>query len=246
LTSRIHIIERRTKKATMSGNIAITGVPTTPGAGGRVPLRREIRDLQRNSPDQFNLYVLGLRHLQSLDEQQLASFYQIAGIHGMPYKPWNGVGSTTNWASSSGFGGYCTHSSILFTTWHRPYMALYEQALYASVQTVAQQFSAGALRDRYAAAARDFRAPYFDWASQPPSGSSAFPTAIASPNISIVDVDGTTKTVANPINRFIFHPVNPSPGDFNARVRNLSNFDHDGALITFSVVPFPPNRPVPR
>jgi tyrosinase len=44
----------------------------------------------------------------------------------MPYKPWNGVGSTTNWKTASGFGGYCTHSSILFLTWHRPYLALYE------------------------------------------------------------------------------------------------------------------------
>ncbi|KAK0657015.1 common central domain of tyrosinase-domain-containing protein [Cercophora newfieldiana] len=200
----------------MSGNIAITGVPTTPGPNGAVPLRREIRDLQRNFPDQFNLYVLGLQHLQSLDEQQLASYYQVAGIHGMPYKPWNGVGSTTNWASSSGFGGYCTHSSILFITWHRPYMALYEQALYASVQTVAQRFTAGALRDRYVAAAKDFRAPYFDWAIPPPAGSTAFPTAIASPNVSVVDVDGRTRTIVNPINRFVFHPVNPSPGDFNA------------------------------
>lgn len=110
----------------MSGNIAITGVPTTPGAGGSVPLRREIRDLQRNFPDQFNLYVLGLQHLQGLDENQLTSFYQIAGIHGLPYKPWNGVGSNTDWQRSSGFGGYCTHSSILFITWHRPYLALYE------------------------------------------------------------------------------------------------------------------------
>jgi hypothetical protein len=44
----------------------------------------------------------------------------------MPYKPWNGVGSSTNWQSTSRFGGYCTHSSILFLTWHRPYLALYE------------------------------------------------------------------------------------------------------------------------
>jgi len=205
----------------MSGNIAVTGVQTTPGTGGAVPLRREIRDLQRNFPDQFNLYVLGLQNFQGLDENQLTSYYQVSGIHGLPFKPWNGVGSSTDWASSSGFGGYCTHSSILFLTWHRPYLALYEQALYNSVQAVAQRFTAGALRDRYVASAKDFRAPYFDWAGQPASGSSAFPTAIASPNISVVDVDGRTKTIVNPINRFVFHPVNPSRGDFNS---NWSRF----------------------
>ncbi len=142
----------------MSGNIAITGIPTTPGANGElihqpnparsfqayllcplyrliqltvartgaVPLRRELRDLQRNFPDQYNLLILGLKNLEGQTETGLTSYYQLAGIHGLPYKPWNGVGSTTNWQTSSGFGGYCTHSSILFLTWHRPYLALYE------------------------------------------------------------------------------------------------------------------------
>lgn len=82
--------------------------------------------MQRNFPDQFNLYVLGLQYLQGLNENDVKSYYQIAGIHGLPYKAWNGVGSSTNWRTASGFGGYCTHSSVLFTTWHRPYVSLYE------------------------------------------------------------------------------------------------------------------------
>ncbi|KAL2136199.1 hypothetical protein VTI74DRAFT_5077 [Chaetomium olivicolor] len=136
----------------------------------------------------------------------------------MPYKPWNGVGSATNWQSSSGFGGYCTHSSILFLTWHRPYLALYEQSLYNAVQEVAKQFPQGALRDKYVEAAKDFRAPYFDWASQPPRGSSAFPSILTSPDVQVVDLDGKTKTVTNPLYRFAFHPVNPSPNDFSQQV----------------------------
>lgn len=95
---------------------------------------------------------------------------------------------------------------------------------------MAQRFTAGALRDKYLAAAREFRAPYFDWASQPPAGSTAFPTAIAAPTISIVDVDGRTRTIVNPINRFTFHPVNPSPGDFNSNVRNPFFFFAGGSL----------------
>ena len=43
------------------------------------------------------------------------------GIHGRPYLPWDGVGT----APGDG-GGYCTHTSNLFLTWHRPYLALYE------------------------------------------------------------------------------------------------------------------------
>jgi tyrosinase len=97
---------------------------------GAVPIRWELRELQRSFPDQYNLLILGLKNLEAQDGNGLTSYYQMAGIHGMPYKPWNGVGSETNWQSSSGFGGYCTHSSILFLTWHRPYLALWEVSLF--------------------------------------------------------------------------------------------------------------------
>ena len=38
-----------------------------------------------------------------------------------PNVPWDGV-----LGDNTGAIGYCTHSSILFPTWHRPYVALYE------------------------------------------------------------------------------------------------------------------------
>ncbi|KAJ4297390.1 hypothetical protein N0V88_004310 [Collariella sp. IMI 366227] len=167
----------------MSGNIAITGIPTTPGPNGAVPLRRELRDLQRNFPDLFNLYILGLKNLEAQDQSKMTSYYQIAGIHGMPYKPWNG------------------------------------QSLYNAVQEVAKQFPQGALRDKYVQAAKDFRAPYFDWASQPPQGSTAFPSALASPNVQVVDVDGKTKSVTNPLFRFAFQPVNAPANDLSQQWR---------------------------
>lgn len=46
----------------------------------------------------------------------------VIGIHGMPFKPWNGVKGLASFQ----FGGYCTHSSVLFVPWHRPYLALFE------------------------------------------------------------------------------------------------------------------------
>jgi tyrosinase len=103
-------------------SIRITGVPTTPGADGLVPLRREIRELQSSFPDQFNLLILGLRAFMQQDEGALTSYYQICGIHGMPFTPWDNVTGTSDWE----FGGYCTHSSVLFAPWHRPYCALFE------------------------------------------------------------------------------------------------------------------------
>lgn len=90
------------------------------------------------------------------------------------------------------------------------------------MQDVASKFPAGALRDKYVAAAKGFRAPYFDWASQPSQGTSAFPSVLSSPKIQVVDVDGQTKSIANPLYHFSFHPVNPSPQDFTQQVCHFS------------------------
>jgi len=189
--------------------VATTGVPTTPAANGAVPLRREVQDLQNNSPDQWNLFLLGLVNFQQVDADDLLSYYQLAGIHGEPFIPWNDV----NGVSNPRFGGYCTHSSILFLTWHRPYLALYEQALYAVIQQVATQFPPE-VRDRYVAAAQTFRIPYWDWAAKGPG--SAFPSSISSPQATIIDVDGATKQIPNPLYSYQF-PARASEGDLDNR-----------------------------
>jgi hypothetical protein len=45
------------------------------------------------------------------------------GIHGQPLVPWDeqSVSKTPGILN-----GYCTHNSILFPTWHRPYLLLFE------------------------------------------------------------------------------------------------------------------------
>ena len=115
-------------------------------------------------------------------------------------------------------GGYCTHSSVLFAPWHRPYLALFEQCLYASVQRKAGQFTDRTLRDRYLRAAATFRMPYWDWASRLSAGAQAFPAIFSASAVTVVDIDGSTKQVANPLQSFVFHPVNPRPGDFDSMV----------------------------
>jgi hypothetical protein len=90
-----------------------------------VPQRKEIRDLS-----EAELYLLreGLAKFQNAEEKtHPKSWFQIAGIHGLPYQMW----PFKDWddiprADEDGFGGFCTHSSILFLTWHRPYLALFE------------------------------------------------------------------------------------------------------------------------
>ena len=47
-----------------------------------------------------------------------------AGIHGRPYRPWGGVAGDND--VQGGWQGYCTHTSILFGPWHRPFLALFE------------------------------------------------------------------------------------------------------------------------
>ena len=53
------------------------------------------------------------------DQNDRESFFQISGIHARPYIPWDGVGVPEK-------GEFCVHRSVLFPTWHRPYMMLYE------------------------------------------------------------------------------------------------------------------------
>lgn len=53
--------------------------------------------------------------------------------------------------------GYCTHADILFCTWHRPYLQLYENILWQAIQNIAAAYPAGATGDKYRAIAPNWR-----------------------------------------------------------------------------------------
>ena len=89
-----------------------------PSSGFR-PLRIEINQFQHAGPA-WDLYILSLQQLQAQNQSAQLSYYQVAGIHGYPNVPWDGVTGT------GGGTGYCMHGSILFPMWHRPYLALFE------------------------------------------------------------------------------------------------------------------------
>jgi len=57
--------------------------------------------------------------MQSEDESYQYSYFQIAGIHGLPDKSWD-------YRKDEWTGWYCTHGTTLFPTWHRPYVLLFE------------------------------------------------------------------------------------------------------------------------
>lgn len=128
------------------------------------------------------------------------------GIHGRPYQTFDGVEPTFGNSQN----GYCTHVSILFPTWHRPYLALYEQVLYGLIQQIALQWPAGSVQDQYVAAAKNFRIPYWDWAVVPPTGESVLPNSIGGSVVVTVDGPNGQQVIANPLYSYEFKPLDPS------------------------------------
>jgi|SRR5712671_1361749 len=130
-------------------HVVITGAQGGRTAGADAPNRLEIRDFVRpDNIEQFSLFVQALSKppfvlylspslsincrtlavLYSTPQEESLSHFGISGIHGLPYVPWEGAGGSEQ-LEASAFGGYCTHGSVLFPTWHRPYVALYEAGI---------------------------------------------------------------------------------------------------------------------
>jgi hypothetical protein len=105
----------------------IQGIHAGVGPGNRVPIRREISEWadSRDPADQRQvvLFLLALQRLQAVPPSSRDSYFQIAGIHGMPYRHWDEPSVTAQEALRK---GYCVHANALFPLWHRPYLLLYE------------------------------------------------------------------------------------------------------------------------
>ncbi|PVH75831.1 Di-copper centre-containing protein [Cadophora sp. DSE1049] len=193
----------RLPKRQSSEFFPITGVHTGSGVNGSVPLRIEVRELEKD-PVAWTLYILGLDMLQYTPQSDSLSWYEIAGIHGRPFIPFGNIqpkqGNEQN--------GYCNHVSILFPTWHRPYLALYEQALHEKVQQIAEQYPQRPVRDQYMAAAANFRIPYWDWAASPAGGRTILPDSVKSPSV-VINGPAGVQTIANPLYSYRFQPLDP-------------------------------------
>lgn len=175
--------------------VVVTGIKTF-----GVQPRLELRQLQ-NNVDQWNIFLLGMKRFQETDQSDMNSYYQIAGIHGRPYVPWNDSPPKAGVTSP----GYCMHILNLFLAWHRAYLALFEQTLYQHIIDAVNDFPAGAQRQRYATAALSWRFPYWDWAATPADGKT-FPASIQSPTINVTMPNGSAQ-IANPLYSYHFHPV---------------------------------------
>ncbi|EXJ78291.1 hypothetical protein A1O3_09452 [Capronia epimyces CBS 606.96] len=166
---------------------ATGGVDSTTGAR---PLRYEIGQYSASGPP-FDLLILSLIAFQSANQSDPLSYFQISGIHGFPRIPWDGVVGTGS------YPGFCTHAATPFPTWHRPYMALFEQVLWMHAQDIAATFPSDQ-RSEYQNAALSLRVPYWDWAINP-----ALPDVVTQTQLSINTPNGRA-TVDNPLYSYVF------------------------------------------
>ncbi|KAK1596707.1 uncharacterized protein LY79DRAFT_667261 [Colletotrichum navitas] len=207
------------------GPVLVHGV--RPDDPANPPVRMEVRDMIKDHPDQWNLFLLGMERFQnSVDETMPLSWFEIAGIHGLPYKKW----PDRSWNDKmvrvdNEFGGFCTHSSILFLAWHRPYLALFEAELYKHVNAVANEFEESERKADYVKAAKDFRMPYWDWA-RPDLG--VFPTqATSQARVQVKRPHGKQRdSLLNPNPLAAYKFGETSKGD-----RDINTFPRIGATV---------------
>ncbi|KAJ8453836.1 hypothetical protein ONZ51_g13376 [Trametes cubensis] len=168
-------------------------------SGAVAPNRMEINDFVKDEK-MFSLYIQALQIMMDTPQDEPDSFFQIAGIHGLPYVSWNGVGEE----SPAEAAGYCTHSSVLFPTWHRPYVSLFEQIIQKHAKRIAEQYIINVCCWREAA--EDLRQPYWDWAKSfiPP------PEVISLQEVTIHTSDDRLTKVRNPLLRYRFQPIDQS------------------------------------
>ncbi|KAF8805055.1 tyrosinase [Phlegmacium glaucopus] len=191
------------------------------GAGGGSPNRLEINDLVKDEK-LFSLYIQALLVMQTKQSQSnIQTFFQVAGIHGLPYIVWDGATGNPD----GPWGGYCTHGSVLFPTWHRPYVMLYEQILQQRAKEIAATYTVD--KESWQQAANNLRQPFWDWArnSTPPD------EVIALKQVTITGHDGKHIKVDNPLYHYKFHPIDPSFPDpysgWQTTLRQPTSLDPD-------------------
>ncbi|KAI0725255.1 photo-regulated tyrosinase [Fomitopsis betulina] len=163
------------------------------------PNRLELRDFVQDTK-MFSLFIQALDVLYQRPLEDKFSWAALSGIHGAPYVQWGNSGDR-NPPSERPFAGYCTHGSVLFPTWHRAYVALFEQAINEVAIQIAGRYIVNA--PMWLEAAKNLRVPYWDWAGPIPAGEPDIPSEITSTTVDITTSEGI-KTVKNPLYWFPF------------------------------------------
>ncbi|KAL2373098.1 hypothetical protein RJZ57_002435 [Blastomyces gilchristii] len=175
----------------------IQGIKVGLGPDNQVPIRREFNEWstsqKRRDQIQVALFLLALSDFQAIPPDSRDSYFQIAGIHGMPYKSWDEPGIT---AQETHLKGYCVHANSLFPIWHRPYLLLYEQRIYEiMVDVIIPRLRLpGRVEEEWLEAAYQWRLPFWDWAKYP-----KIPDLISKPRIRL---RFPAMTIYNPLYKF--------------------------------------------
>ena len=104
---------------------------------------------------------------------------------------------------------YCVHSSTLFPTWHRPYVALYEQRIHEIMTGIAGSYSSPDDVAKYTAAAAQWRLPYWEYtAPKQRNGSSSLRIPLMLEDqyktITVYNTPGLIGTIDNPMWKYNF------------------------------------------
>ncbi|OJD29174.1 tyrosinase central domain containing protein [Diplodia corticola] len=220
-----------------------------------IPLHENTKALARRSvtkwfqeaqnPDndtalELSLFINAMAKFQSLPPNDQLSYYRIAGIHSSPRNvPWNMGNGPIPYNDPNlderierGEGGaYCMHNKVLFPTWHRAYMMLFER----TISDLMMEEAKSRRHKQWILAATRWRLPYWDWAAEP-----CLPELVLMEQISIVDAwDPVTRhahmrVIPNPMYRFQMpggRPMgDPSYGDY--RIDNAGEGPWDACIGT--------------
>lgn len=197
---------------------------------GSLRTRLEIDDFIQDN-DLTNLFIisLGLLMNEPWTTDRPFSYFQIASIHGRPYELWNSIGAprlpkgTPVEKRYNPQSGYASHSSILFPTWNRAYILMFEQALYVRVADLAERYPEP-FRSRYRRAARRFAMPYWDPLRPRQKMKNVhghyfyrtgLPLVCVIPTVMVRTPErpDTLVPVRNPLYQYIFPPTRPGCGE---------------------------------
>ncbi|KAM7189074.1 Di-copper centre-containing protein [Naviculisporaceae sp. PSN 640] len=148
--------------------VKIQGIPPIDGKPG---IRKEFTAFATDKPDeniQLSLFIRALNRWYTKSHKDRLSYFQIASIHGYPGNLiWDNSEPPTFDRNKLGHYIYCTHNLVTFPTWHRPYMALFEQTLWQMMGEVIDEeleFPNNAEKQAWIDAKDAWRLPYWDWA----------------------------------------------------------------------------------
>lgn len=116
-----------------TGFFPITGIqagldPNTADPLRKVPQRMDLDDWYLSTEavheNQRALFFPAFENFSEASPEDKFSFFQLAAIHGHPIVPWDETGMDE--AVPGGRWSYCHHGETTFSTWHRPYLMLFE------------------------------------------------------------------------------------------------------------------------